>query len=73
MAAAVGKRRDVTEQLLAAAGPHAAALASATNRYGQSALHIAARQGCLPVIRLLLAAGAGVVRRQTLMLLGLGF
>ncbi|KAK9841049.1 hypothetical protein WJX81_007671 [Elliptochloris bilobata] len=61
MAAAVGKRRDITAHLLRAAGPHAAALAGATNRYGQSALHIAARQGSLPVIRLLLAAGAGVV------------
>lgn len=61
-AAAVGKRRGLTQQLLAAAGPDARALADTTNRYGQSAMHIAARQGGVSVIRLLLAAGAAVVR-----------
>jgi ankyrin repeat protein len=63
MAAAVAQHTGIAAQLLAAAGARAAELACASNRYGQGALHLAARQGCLPLIRLLLAAGAGAAVR----------
>jgi ankyrin repeat protein len=63
MAAAIAQRTGIASQLLAAAGARAAELARASNRYGQGALHLAARQGSLPLIRLLLAAGASAAVR----------
>jgi ankyrin repeat protein len=57
MAAALAGRADVVAALLAAAGSaRAPALASARNRYGATALHVAARRGCLGSLRALLAA-----------------
>ncbi|KAI8474689.1 MAG: hypothetical protein J3K34DRAFT_517997 [Monoraphidium minutum] len=58
MAAAVANRLDVAALLLQEAGTHARALASATNRYGQSAWHIAARKGCQQMMQLLATAAA---------------
>jgi ankyrin repeat protein len=67
MAAALGGRKEVLRALLAAAaeaggggsggGASAAApLVRAANRYGQTALHIAARRGCLESLEALLGA-----------------
>ena len=61
MAASLAARRCAVDALLAAARPaaRAAALAAALNRYGQSALHVAARRGDAGTLRSLLAAGGG--------------
>ena len=56
MACAVWDRTDICRQLLQQAGIHAPAMVAATNRYGQSVLHIAARRGCLPMLQMLAAA-----------------
>jgi len=55
MAAAVADRIDISQRLLQQAGCAAPALIAATNRYGQSVLHIAARRGCLPLLKMLVA------------------
>ena len=57
MAGAVAERHAVVLMLLAAAGRAAPLLVAATNRYGQTAVHIAARRGSLPLLRALLDAG----------------
>jgi hypothetical protein len=57
-AAAVANRLDVATLLLQEAGASARALALATNRYGQSALQIAARKGCSQMMQLLATAAA---------------
>lgn len=56
MACAVWDRADISRRLLQQAGSHAHSLVAATNRYGQSVLHIAARRGCLPMLTMLAAA-----------------
>ena len=58
MAAVLADRMAISRRLLQEAGPRAAALVAATNRYGQSALHIAARRGCLPVLQTLVETAA---------------
>jgi ankyrin repeat protein len=57
-AAAVANRLEVATLLLQEAGASARALALATNRYGQSALQIAARKGCAQMMQLLATAAA---------------
>ncbi|KAK9829332.1 hypothetical protein WJX72_005233 [[Myrmecia] bisecta] len=57
MAAAVADRRNIALRLLSAAGPDAAGFVRAANRYGQTAVHIAARRGSCHMLRILLAAG----------------
>lgn len=57
MAAAVGGRAEIAAQLIAAAGSDAAVLVAAVNRYGQNALHIAARKGTEKFLKTLLEAG----------------
>ncbi|GAB4816962.1 hypothetical protein N2152v2_004008 [Parachlorella kessleri] len=60
MAAAVGGRRRIAQCLLEAAGPEMAlGLVQATNRYGQTAVHIAARRGSFDLVQCLLEAGGG--------------
>ena len=69
MAAALGGRKEVLRALLAAAAEAdggsgasasaAALLVRAANRYGQTALHIAARRGCLESLEVLLEAARG--------------
>ena len=44
--------------LLQEAGTYSRSLAQATNRYGQSAWHIAARKGCTQMMQLLATAAA---------------
>ena len=56
MAAAVADRVDVAARLLQAAGPGVPALVAAANKYGQTAMHVAARRGCLAMVRRLLSA-----------------
>mmetsp|Transcript_6690 Transcript_6690/g.17008 ORF Transcript_6690/g.17008 Transcript_6690/m.17008 type:complete len:551 (-) Transcript_6690:1213-2865(-) len=58
MASVVGGHSALTEMLLKQSGMEAAKLANAKNRYGQTALHIAARKGCLYLLTLLLSYGA---------------
>lgn len=57
-AAAVGNRLEVAALLLQEAREHAPALAAATNRYGLSAWHIAARKGSKQMMQLLATAAA---------------
>jgi hypothetical protein len=57
MAAAVGGRTAIVLKLLAAAGQEAAQLVGCVNRYGQSAVHIAARKGSPALLRSLVDAG----------------
>lgn len=61
MAAAVADHVGIVMRLLSAAGPHAKAMTSHTNRNGLTAAHVAARRGCLPVLRSLLAVGGGAI------------
>ena len=61
MAAAVADHNVIVLRLLKAAGPHAKALTGHTNCYGLTAVHVAARRGCLPVLRSLLAAGGAKI------------
>jgi ankyrin repeat protein len=66
MAAAVADHYSVAHWLLLTAGTQEAAqeLINAANRYGQIALHIAARKGSLEMLRLLLyVGGASMLRR----------
>lgn len=64
MAAAVGNRTDVALCLLHAAGPGAPALVAAANRYGQTAVHVAARRAGPELLRALLRhGGAATVGR----------
>ena len=56
MACAVADRADISRRLLQQAGSHAPALVAATNRYGHSVLHIAARRGCIPMLEMLTAS-----------------
>jgi ankyrin repeat protein len=63
MAAAVANRTDVALCLLTAAGSGAPALVAAANRYGQTAVHVAARKADRELLKLLLAhGGAATVR-----------
>lgn len=57
MAAAVADRHSVAVRLLSAAGSAVGALVSHANRYGQTAVHIAARKGSMPLLTALLAIG----------------
>jgi hypothetical protein len=57
-AAAVANHVDVATLLLQEAGRNARALARATNRYGHSALSIAARKNCAAMMALLATAAA---------------
>lgn len=58
MAAAVANHYNVAQCLLLSAGSEAALdLTTAANRYGQSALHIAARKGSPQLLQLLLCVG----------------
>lgn len=61
MAAAVADRHGIALRLLRAAGHEAASLAVATNRYGQSAAHIAARKGSHVMLHALLEAAGNIV------------
>ncbi|KAF5838844.1 hypothetical protein DUNSADRAFT_2102 [Dunaliella salina] len=63
MAAAVANRLDVAQTLLSEAGPEGVqAMLHATNKYGQTALHVAARKGSPRLLRLLLSfVGPGFV------------
>jgi hypothetical protein len=63
MAACVGGRVSIAATLLARAGPAAARLVHAANRYGLTAAHIAARRGSQPLLRALLEAGGGSIAR----------
>ena len=56
-AAAVSCRASIVAQLLTAAGPDAAALVAATNRYGSTCVHVAARKGTPGVVQTLVEAG----------------
>jgi len=57
-AAAVSGRSGIAGMLLAAAGPaDAAALVTASNRYGQTCVHVAARKGTPALVQLLIEAG----------------
>jgi hypothetical protein len=57
-AAAVSGRAGIAGILLAAAGPEdAAALVTASNRYGQTCVHVAARKGTPALVQLLIEAG----------------
>lgn len=57
MAAVLANRFNVAQWLLAAGAEAAPALTKAANRYGQSALHIAARKGSVQMLSLLLSVG----------------
>mmetsp|Transcript_17593 Transcript_17593/g.44655 ORF Transcript_17593/g.44655 Transcript_17593/m.44655 type:complete len:696 (-) Transcript_17593:24-2111(-) len=57
MAATVGNHLPIVLELIRAAGPLSMHMISATNRYGQTALHLAARRGSLPFLQLMLEAG----------------
>ena len=61
MAAAVADRHAIAVRLLRAAGCEAATLALATNRFGQTAAHIAARRGSHMMLLALLDAGGQAV------------
>ncbi|KAL3150449.1 hypothetical protein ABBQ32_000280 [Trebouxia sp. C0010 RCD-2024] len=61
MAAAVADRHSVAVRLLSAAGSAVGALVSHANRYGQTAVHIAARKGSLPLLTALLAIGGPAI------------
>jgi Ankyrin repeats (3 copies)/Ankyrin repeats (many copies) len=57
-AAAVSGRMGIANILLTAAGPaDAAALVTASNRYGQTSVHVAARKGTPALVQLLIEAG----------------
>lgn len=64
MAAVVGNQQTVVSELLAE-GAAAVSLVRATNRYGQTALHIASRAGSEALIEVLLAAGSDPSVRDT--------
>ncbi|KAL0034492.1 hypothetical protein WJX79_005379 [Trebouxia sp. C0005] len=57
MAAAVADRHNIAVRLLSAAGSAVGALVRHANRYGQTAVHIAARKGSLPLLTALLTSG----------------
>ena len=57
MAAAVADRHNIAVRLLSAAGSAVGALVRHANRYGQTAVHIAARKGSLPLLTALLTIG----------------
>lgn len=61
MAAAVADRHNVAVRLLSAAGSAVGVLVSHANRYGQTAVHIAARKGSLPLLTALLAIGGPAI------------
>lgn len=61
MAAAVADRHSVAVRLLSAAGSAVVALVRHANRYGQTAVHIAARKGSLPLLTALLSIGGPAV------------
>ena len=64
MAAVVGSQQAVVSELLAE-GAAAGALVRATNRYGQTALHIASRSGSEALVEVLLAAGSDPAVKDT--------
>ena len=61
MAAAVADRHGIAVRLLTAAGAAVDKLVRHANRYGQTAVHIAARKGSLPLLRALLNIGGPAV------------
>lgn len=61
MAAAVADRYDVACCLLDAGGAAAACLVNAQNRYGQTAVHIAARKGSAAMLKLLMQRGGAAL------------
>ena len=61
MAAAVADRHNVAVRLLSAAGSAVGVLVGHANRYGQTAVHIAARKGSLPLLTALLAIGGPAI------------
>ena len=61
MAAAVADRHGIAVRLLSAAGAAVDNLVRHANRYGQTAVHIAARKGSLPMLRALLNIGGPAV------------
>ena len=65
MAAAVAGRVDVLRLLLTQRQRVDASLLNARNRYGFTALHLAARRGCEEFVSVLLSAGADPLIRDT--------
>lgn len=56
-AAAVSGRAGIAAQLLTAAGLGAGSLVTASNRYGQTSVHVAARKGSPALVQMLVEAG----------------
>ena len=54
MSAIIAGHLPVVRRLLEAAGPRSAALVATRNKYGSTALHLAAYRGSVPIITLLL-------------------
>ena len=63
MAAAVAGRQHIAMVLLQRAGSAATDLVQASNRYGLTAAHIAARSGNVPLLRSLLEVGGGSIAK----------
>ena len=68
MAAAVADRHNVAVRLLSAAGSAVGVLVRHSNRYGQTAVHIAARKGSLPLLTALLAIGGPAIASVSFLL-----
>lgn len=66
MAAAVADRHAIAVRLLKSAGEDAKTLTRATNRFGQTAAHIAARRGFHMLLMLLLNAGGNSIAKVCL-------
>lgn len=62
MAAVVGSHLEVARYLVQVAGDQAGDMICAVNRYGQTAVHIAARRGCQALLELLLTRGGDQCR-----------
>lgn len=68
MAAAVADRHNIAVRLLTAAGTAVGSLVRHANRYGQTAVHIAARKGSLPMLTALLAVGGPAIASVSFLL-----
>lgn len=64
MSSVVAGHVSVTRRLLSAAGTNAAQLVASTNRFGQTAIHLAARSGSVLLLTLLLQASTRDVITQ---------
>ncbi|CAD7698100.1 unnamed protein product [Ostreobium quekettii] len=60
-AAAVADRCSVARCLLLAAAHRGEAMCCMTNKHGQTALHVAARRGCMPMVKALCQVGGGAL------------